>query len=92
MASCKLPKAVLKTIDTEVKDRTQMIYFGPVSEAAKGGHSSPSFDLLVGFAVLLLTWIPRSRQNARKTSIWIAIGISAICAAFIASGLRAILR
>jgi hypothetical protein len=62
-----------------------MIYFGPDSRQS-------SFDLLVGFAVLLLTWIPRVRQKASKTSIWVATGISAICAAFIFSGLHAILR
>jgi hypothetical protein len=50
-------------------DTYLMIYFGSVSEAAKGGHSSPTFDLVVGFAVLLLTWIPRASQNCRNASI-----------------------
>ncbi len=54
-----------------------MIAFGPVAEAAKGGHSSPSFDLCVGFAVLALTWLGYSRQGPdHKISIW-AVLVSA---------------
>ena len=70
-----------------------MIAFGPVAEAAEGGHSSPSFDLCVGFAVLALTWVGYSRQGPdRKISIWAAFGISTICAVFICAGLYALLR
>jgi hypothetical protein len=70
-----------------------MTIFGPVAEAAQGGHSSPSFDLLVGFAVLGLTWISYFRiDSSKKMTIWIAIGISAICGVFIYSGLAALIR
>jgi len=70
-----------------------MIAFGPVAEAAKGGHSSPLFDLCVGFAVLALTWVGYGKQGSdRKISIWAALGVSAICAVFICSGLYALLR
>ncbi|AEU39105.1 hypothetical protein AciX8_4836 [Granulicella mallensis MP5ACTX8] len=71
----------------------RMIAFGPVAEAAKGGHSSPTFDLCAGFAVLALTWVGYWRQGAdRRISIWVALGVSAICAVFICSGLYALLQ
>jgi hypothetical protein len=71
----------------------QMIYFGPVAEAAHGGHSSPAFDLIVGLGVLALTWIGYLKKEERqKISIWIAIVISAICAVFIYLGIEEILR
>ena len=70
-----------------------MIYFGPVAEAAHGGHSSPAFDLVVGFGVLALTWVGHFRQEERKrTGIWIGVFISAICAVFIGAGVRELLR
>jgi hypothetical protein len=70
-----------------------MMYFGPVAEAARGGHGSPSFDLIVGFSVLLLTWVGYSNKDAHKrASFLIAIGISAICGVFIYSGINALLR
>ncbi len=59
--------------------------FGPVYEAAHGNQSSPSFDLIVGFVVLGMTWFgfwKNREQNSR--AVWIAIGISLICAVFIA--------
>jgi hypothetical protein len=70
-----------------------MIYFGPVGEAARGGHSSPWFDFMVGFAVLALTRVSFFRKEERqRTHIWIAIGISAICTVFIVAGIRELLR
>jgi hypothetical protein len=70
-----------------------MIYFGPVAEASHGGHSSPSFDLLVGFSVLAITWFGYfKRDPARPMDIWIRIGISVICGVFIYSGVAALLR
>jgi hypothetical protein len=70
-----------------------MIYFGSVDEAARGGHSSPTFDFVVGFAVLALTWISYAKNEKYKNkSIWNAIGISAICAVFIISGVIELLR
>jgi hypothetical protein len=70
-----------------------MFFFGPVDEAARGGHSSPMFDFIVGFAVLALTWVGIFRKEGRNmTSIWIAIGISAICAVFIGAGIVELLR
>jgi hypothetical protein len=70
-----------------------MIAFGPVAEAAKGGQSSPTFDLCVGFAVLALTWFGYGKQGpGHKISIWAALGVSAICAVFIGSGLYTLLR
>ena len=70
-----------------------MIHFGPVANASHGGHSSPSFDLLVGLSVLAVTWVGYFRRNpAKPVSIWIGIGISAICGVFIYSGIAALLR
>ena len=70
-----------------------MIQFGPVGNAARGGHTSPWFDFTVGFAVLALTWVSFFRKEERqKTSIWIAIGISAICAVFIGAGIKELLH
>jgi hypothetical protein len=70
-----------------------MIYFGPVDEAARGGHTSPLFDFVVGFSVLAITWVGFFRKEERqKTSIWIAVGISAICAVFIGAGLKELLH
>ena len=72
---------------------SEMIYFGPVDEAARGGHSSPLFDFIVGFSVLALTWVRFPRKEERQpTSIWIAIGITAICAVFIGTGIRELLH
>jgi len=70
-----------------------MLAFGPVAEAAHGGQSSPSFDLLVGLAVLVMTWVGFHRKKAQNPKvIWIAIGISLICAVFIFDGVRLMLR
>ena len=70
-----------------------MIYFGPVGEAARGGHSSPTFDFIVGFAVLALTWVSYiNKEKYKNTNVWIAIGISAICGVFIISGIVELLR
>lgn len=70
-----------------------MIYFGPIDEAARGGHTSPSFDFIVGFAVLALTLVGFFRKEERqKTNIWIAVGISAICAVFIGVGIKELLH
>jgi hypothetical protein len=70
-----------------------MMWFGPVTEAARGGHSSPAFDLIVGFGVLALAWVGYLKKEERqKISIWIAIGISAICAVFIYAGIRELVR
>ncbi len=67
--------------------------FGPVGNAAHGGHSSPTFDLSVGFAVLALTWIGFWRKEERTAkAIWAAVGISAICAVFIYAGIRVLLE
>jgi hypothetical protein len=70
-----------------------MTFFGPVGEAAHGGHSSPAFDLIVGFAVLALTWVSYfRREESPKVSVWAAIGVSAICAVFIGAGIWELLR
>lgn len=70
-----------------------MTFFGPVSEAARGGHTSPLFDFLVGFVVLALTWVGFFRKEERKkANIWAAIGVTAICGVFIAAGIRELLR
>jgi hypothetical protein len=70
-----------------------MFQYGPVSNAAHGGHSSPAFDLIVGFGVLALTWVGHFRKAERhKTSIWIAIGISAICTVFVGAGIIELFR
>jgi hypothetical protein len=70
-----------------------MIWFGPVDEAVRDGHSSPAFDLIVGFGVLVLTWIGYLKKEERqKTSIWIAIGITSICAVFIYLGIKELMQ
>ena len=70
-----------------------MIIFGPVAQAARGGNSTPGFDLIVGVAVLLLTWIGYFKNGSSKTiSIWIAVGISLIGGVFLYSGMTALLR
>ena len=70
-----------------------MMIYGPVAEAARGGHSDPTFDLLVGFIFLALTWISYFRKtSAKPVSIWMCIGISAICGVFVWSGISALIR
>lgn len=70
-----------------------MMIYGPVAEASRGGHSSPTFDLLVGFTFLVITWIQYLRTDpAKRVNIWISIGISAICGVFIWSGIAALMR
>ncbi len=69
-----------------------MTLFGPVSQAAHGGQSSPAFDLLVGFGVLVLTWFGFWKKNERTKQVLLAsLGITAICCVFIAFGVRAFL-
>jgi hypothetical protein len=46
----------------------EMIQNGLVGNAAHGGHSSPAFDLIVGFAVLALTWLGYFRKEERQKS------------------------
>ena len=66
---------------------------GPVAEAAKGGQSSPTLDLCVGFAFLIATWVSYGKQRLNsKVSIWVAIGASAICGVFIYTGLHTLLK
>ena len=45
-----------------------MIAFGPVAEAARGGHGNPFFDLSVGFFVLAITWIDYRKKNTSQDS------------------------
>ena len=71
----------------------EMTQYGLVGNAAHGGHTSPAFDLIVGFAVLALTWVGHFRkEERRKASVWAAIGVSAICAVFIGAGIWEMLR
>jgi len=67
------------------------MHLGPVFNATHGGRSNPWFDLIVGFTVLALTWVGYGKQESR-VSIWIALGITAICAVFIYSGIAGLLR
>jgi hypothetical protein len=70
-----------------------MLYLGPIGEAASGAHNSPLFDLVIGFAVLALTWVGFSKRTRnKKVVLWVAIAISAICAVFILSGIQELLR
>jgi RsiW-degrading membrane proteinase PrsW (M82 family) len=70
-----------------------MTLFGPVYEAAHGGHSDRSFDLVVGFAVLAFTWLGFFKKHERKKiNMWIAIAITAICGVFIFSGVKDLIR
>ncbi len=57
-----------------------MTLLGPVDEAAHGGQSNASFDLIVGFAVIAFTWVGFFKKHERKkVNMWIAIAITAIC-------------
>jgi hypothetical protein len=69
-----------------------MIAFGPVAEAAQGGHNSPAFDLVAGFGLLALTWWGSWKRPRRRAELWSAIGITAICGVFIYFGFVEILR
>jgi hypothetical protein len=70
-----------------------MTFFGPVGEAAHGGHSSPTFNVIVGVTLLVLTWVGHFRREERsKKSIWMGVFISAICAVFIGGGIWELLR
>jgi hypothetical protein len=70
-----------------------MLAFGPVAEAARGGQTTPSFDLLVGFAVLGMTWFGyRRKKENDPRALWISLAISIICGIFIFDGIRLALR
>jgi RsiW-degrading membrane proteinase PrsW (M82 family) len=70
-----------------------MIFLGPVDEAAHGGHSSASFDLIVGFVVLAMAWVGFFRREERKkVNVWMAIAVSAICGVVIFSGVKELFR
>jgi hypothetical protein len=46
-------------------------------QRAHGGHSGPGFDLIVGFAVLALTWIATSgKKNAKKRASGLQSGLA----------------
>ena len=68
-----------------------IVPFGPVAEAARGGHSSPSFDLLVGFSVLAITWFGYTKRQP-KINIWPMIGITANCLLFIIPAIWSLLH
>jgi hypothetical protein len=71
----------------------EMIFYGPVRIAAPVGYGSAAFDLTIGVAVLALTWIGYFKEKDRlKISIWAAIGVTAICAVLIWSGVLRLLR
>jgi hypothetical protein len=62
--------------------------FGPVATAAHGGHGSPVFDLVIGFAVLIANWSGYfGKKNKPASAKWIALGVTALCLIFICSGL-----
>jgi hypothetical protein len=68
-------------------------WLGPVGSAAHGGQSNPVFDLVIGLGVLTLTWVGYLRKEERNMiGAWIAIGISAICAVFIYSGIEGLIH
>jgi hypothetical protein len=70
-----------------------MTYLGPAAEAAHGGHSSPMFDLFVGFIGLVITWAGYSRKTPpRGPVLWVTLGITAICGVFLYAGFAAILH
>ena len=46
-----------------------MNVFGPVYEAAHGGQSGPSFDPIVGFAVLAMTWFGVGKNGSIRHDI-----------------------
>jgi VIT1/CCC1 family predicted Fe2+/Mn2+ transporter len=70
-----------------------MLTFGPVAEAAHGGHSNPAFDLLIGLSVLALTWVGYGKgKSSGRVTIWAALGVSAICGVFIVSGVVELFR
>ena len=69
-----------------------MNLFGPVDEAARGGHSNPVFDLAVGVGVLALTWFGYKRNAQPRASFWIAVGITVIAGVFIYEGVAELVR
>ena len=69
-----------------------MIY-GPVAEAARGGHVNPIFDIAIGSFAIVLIWIkPTGRSVDGKVNIPVALACTAVAASFIASGLLTLLH
>ena len=51
------------------------------------------FNLIVGFTVLLITWIGYARREPpRRPTLWACLGVSAICAVFIYAGVAGLTR
>ena len=70
-----------------------MSYFGPVANAAHGGHASPSFDLFIGFAMLAAVWWGFwSKRGNRKQTLMVSLGASVISFVFIGFGIAELLR
>jgi hypothetical protein len=70
-----------------------MMQFGPVGSPVHGGHGVARFDLAIGLAVLALTWVSYFKERNRlEISLWAAIGVTAICAVFIYSGISGLFR
>ena len=70
-----------------------MIILGPGSEAARGGQVNPWFAIFIGASVLTAAWTKYLRGELREGAhIGILLGISAICAVFIAIGLWGLLH
>jgi hypothetical protein len=58
-----------------------------------GRGNSPILCLLVGFAGFVAIWASYGKERLNNNgSVWAALGISAICTAFIYVGLRMLLR
>jgi hypothetical protein len=71
----------------------QLMSLGPVFNATHGGQANPWFLILVGGSVLFVTWRKYLKGELRQgTHLGILLGISAICAAFIVTGVWRLLR
>jgi hypothetical protein len=70
-----------------------MIILGPAYNANHGGHVNGWYLILVGGAVLLMTWRKYFKGELRRgTHIGILVGISAVCALFIITGVWELLH
>jgi len=70
-----------------------MMFFGPVSNAARGGKVDPWFAIAVGGAVLVTAWTKYLKRELKQdTHLGILLGISAICSIFIVTGVWELLH
>lgn len=70
-----------------------MTILGPVYDAAHGGSGNPWFPIGIASVVLVVAWIEFFRRRTKtKGPIIALLGISAICAVLIVSGILQLLK